>query len=241
MTDTIPAGDVDMKERIDRLQRSVRRLRLYAGIITVVLAAAVTAGARRSAPDVLRARGLVIVDEQGRERILIGAPVPAAENRVRTDMERVEEIWGPRFPRAYVDEYYPTYRNALHGMVVLDENGFDRVVIGDSVPDPNIGRRIGSEAGILINDAEGFERSGYGLLDVDGAYRVVLGLDGDNGQEGVTLSLHDDGPRGLNVRGDGTIFLGAAPESTYVAGGEAFSGLLMEHDGTVVHRLDLDD
>jgi hypothetical protein len=27
-------------------------------------------------PDVLRARGLIIVDDQGRERILIGAPIP---------------------------------------------------------------------------------------------------------------------------------------------------------------------
>jgi len=230
-----------MMNRIDRLERSVRRLRTYAGVITVAMVALVTSALVPPTAEVLRARGLVIVDEAGRERILIGAPIPAAENRVRTDMERVERIWGTRFPRAYVEEYYPKYRHSVHGMVVLDENGFDRVVIGDSVPDPNIGRRIGPASGMVINDAEGFERSGYGLLDVDGAYRVVLGLDGNDGREGVTLSLHDGGPRGLQISGDGTIFVGAAPESTYVADGEAFTGLMMERDGHVAHRLGLDD
>lgn len=233
-----------MDERMDRLERSVRRLRLYAASLTVVLLALPVLATVQQAQEqdaVLRARGLVIVDDEGRERILIGAPIPAAENRVRTDMERVEEIWGPRFPRAYVDEYYPTYRHNLHGMLVLDENGFDRIAIGDSVPDPNIGQRVGPATGVVINDAEGFERSGYGLLDVEGVYRVVLGLDGDDGREGVVLSLFDDGPRGLQVWGDGTIFLGAAPESTYVAGGEAFAGLLMQEDERTAHRLSIRD
>lgn len=233
-----------MTDRIDRLERSVRWLRLYAAALTVALLALPALALVRPAQqqgDILRARGLVIVDDEDRERILIGAPIPAAENRVRTDIERVEKIWGPRFPQAYVDEYYPTYRHDLHGMLVLDENGFDRLAVGDSVPDPNIGQRIGPATGVVINDAEGFERSGYGLLDVEGVYRVVLGLDGDDGQEGVVLSLFDDGLRGLQVWGDGTIFLGAAPESTYVAGGEAFAGLLMQEDERTAHRLSIRD
>lgn len=232
-----------MIDRIDRLERSVRRLRLYAAAITVVLLAlpAVAMQQQGGQDEILRARGLVIVDDEGRERILIGAPVPAAANRVRTDMERVEEIWGPRFPRAYIDEYYPTYRHRLHGMLVLDENGFDRIAVGDSVPDPNIGRRIGPATGLLINDDQGFERSGYGLLDVDGVYRVVLGLDGDDGREGVVLSLHDGGPRGLQVSGDGEMFLGSAPEGTFIAGGEEFAGLLMRQGERTVHRLSMED
>ncbi len=36
--------------------------------------------------------------------------------------------------------------------------------MGYPVPHPNIGRRIGPRTGLAINDAEGFERSGYGLL-----------------------------------------------------------------------------
>lgn len=243
-----------VEARLRRLERQVVRQRragallLTAGItIVAVMAAGPHALLRGAAQDtaaaeeqILRARGLVIVDEAGRERILIGAPIPDAENRVRTDMARVEEIWGPRFPRAYIDEYYPNYRHRMHGMLVLDENGFDRIAFGDSVPDPNIGQRVGPASGLLINDAEGFERSGYALLDVDSVYRVVLGLDGDDGREGVVLSLHDGGPRGLTISGDASIFLGTAPESTYVARGEAFSGLLMETEAGEAHRLEID-
>ena len=36
-----------------------------------------------NAPQVLRARGLIIVDERGRERIFIGSPVPDARDGVR--------------------------------------------------------------------------------------------------------------------------------------------------------------
>lgn len=243
-----------VEARLRRLEQQVVRQRragvllLTAGIILVgVMAAGRPALLRGAAQDaaaedqVLRARGLVIVDEAGRERILIGAPIPDADNRVRTDMARVEDIWGPRFPRAYIDEFYPTYRHRMHGMLVLDENGFDRIALGDSVPDPNIGQRVGPASGVLINDAEGFERSGYALLDVDSVYRVVLGLDGDDGREGVVLSLHDGGPRGLTISGDASIFLGTAPESTYVARGEAFSGLLMETEAGEAHRLELEE
>lgn len=49
--------------------------------------------------DVLRARGLIIEDDQGKERILIGSPIPRAKNRVRTDLARVKEIWGKRFQK----------------------------------------------------------------------------------------------------------------------------------------------
>lgn len=260
-------GETRVEARLRHLERQVARQRKVgalllatglAGIAGMALVAAgpaatpeaaggaggaALAGAQdAAAPEdqVLRARGLVIVDEAGRERILIGAPIPEAENRVRTDMARVEEVWGPRFPRAYVDEYYPTYRHRMHGMLVLDENGFDRIAVGDSVPDPNIGQRIGPASGLLVNDPQGFERSGYGLLDVDGVYRVVLGLDGDDGREGVVLSLHDGGPRGLTISGDASIFLGTAPESTYVARGEAFSGLLMETEAGEAHRLEVE-
>ena len=125
---------------------------------------------------VLRVRGLVIEDAAGRERILIGAPIPEAANRVRTDEARVREIWGPRFPdeEQYMG-YYQDYDHSTNGLVILSEDGFDRLVLGDPVSDPNIGRRIGPSTGLVINDAEGFERSGYGLLDVNGLYRVVLG------------------------------------------------------------------
>ncbi len=149
--------------------------------------------------DVLRARGLIIEDDQGKERILIGSPIPRAKNRVRTDLARVKEIWGKRFPEKYL-ELYSGYQNDMNGILILDANGFDRLALGDPVPDLNSGKRIAPVSGLVINDEEGFERSGYGLLRVEKRYQVVLGMDNAQGQEGATLSLIDGGPVGLEVR-----------------------------------------
>jgi len=149
--------------------------------------------------DVLRARGLIIEADQGRERILIGSPIPAAKNRVRTDLNRVREIWGKKFPEKYM-EWYRGYQNDMSGLLILDANGFDQVAVGDPVPDPNVGKRIAPSRGLVINDEEGFERSGYGLLKVENHYRVVLGMDNAQGQEGATLFLMDDGPVGLELQ-----------------------------------------
>jgi len=56
-------------------------------------------------PQVIRARGLVIVDEQNRERIIMGAPVP--------DPPHI----GKRI-------------NPAHGMIILDHNGYERFGVG---------------------------------------------------------------------------------------------------------------
>ncbi len=71
----------------------------------------------------------------------------------------------------------------------LAENGFYRLALGDSTQDPNMGNRIGAGPRLDINDAAGFERTGYGLLTVNGKNRVTLGLDSKRGTEGLALSL----------------------------------------------------
>lgn len=45
-------------------------------------------------------------------------------------------------------------------------------MLGDPVPDPNIGRRIGPATGLIINDLQGFERTGYGFIDQDDGWHV---------------------------------------------------------------------
>lgn len=184
---------------------------------------------------VLRARGLVIVDAAGRERILIGAPIPEARNRVRTDSARAALACASQFPdAAQYMRWYAAYRHTMHGMLVLDENGIDRLAVGDSTPDPNIGKRIGAGTGILVNDANGFERTGYGMLTVDGRDRVVLGLDGKDGEESAVLSVHDGGHAGLSVRGaeNRSIFLGVQ---------DSVVGLVLRKGVRDIHRLTTDD
>ena len=187
------------ESRFSRLERRVRLLSLYALLVSLAVPVVLLSGfSRRQVPEILRVRGIIVEDSLGRARILIGAPIPYARTRVRTDTARVARIWGKDFPPAYMQKWYPTYRNDMDGVLVLDSNGFDRVAIGQDLPDPNFGRRIAKSTGMLINDSLGFERTGYGLLRVDGKDRVVLGLD-QQGGEALTLVVDDAGRVGLTA------------------------------------------
>lgn len=221
-----------MEDRLLKIEAQVRSLRAYAALVTCVLLVVVAAGFRhaRSDDQVLRVRGIVVVDAAGRERILIGAPIPEAKDRLRTNLARVDSAWAKRYPAGVYMKYYPTYRNAVSGMLVLDEHGVDRLVVGDSLPDPNIGQRIGSNVGILVNDARGFERTGYGLITVRGRDRAVLGLDTDRGAEGVALAVIDSGRIGIHINGrDFYGYLGTAPASDSVGNiGAPFAGLFLK-------------
>ena len=228
-----------MNTNPERLTPAIRWLQAYAALMTVALVVLfVRTGT--ATEGVLRVRGLIIEDEAGRERILIGAPIPEAANRVRTDEARVREVWASRYEdgEAYMG-YYQDYRHEANGILILSEDGFDRVVLGDPVPDPNIGRRIAPSTGLVINDMQGFERTGYGVLVVDGTYRVVLGLDSNRGREGLVLMLEDDGRVGVTVgHGDDMIFLGDLPAGLGWWGlTELVRGLVIAKDGEIVHQL----
>jgi hypothetical protein len=222
--------DDGLNDRIDRLERQLARMK-FVGSLLAVLACVLILSSLQSKPPgdgVLRARGLVIEDEAGRERILLGAPIPFAKNRVRTDPERVAKTWGPRFPKEYLD-FYKGYRHDVNGLLVLDAAGFDRLALGDGVPDPNIGKRIGASTGLVINDEQGFERTGYGLLKVGDHYRANLGLDSANGGEGLSLCLFDEGGVGVVIADqEQRLFLGSAPPGFPLTGlSSALHGLVL--------------
>lgn len=94
---------------------------------------------------------------------------------------------------------------------------------------------------MVINDAAGFERMGYGVKPMDGRYRVSLGLDTDRIEEGLVLMLDDGGPRGVLVGTAGDrIFLGSAPAGHGWTGlAEEFQGLLVRRGGETVYRMNL--
>lgn len=109
-----------VERRMMDLERQLRRTRrLVAGLLMLAVGAPVVAW-RSSEPEVLRVRGLVVVDEQGRERIHLGAPVP----------------------------------------------------------DPIEGKRINPGTGLVINDTAGVERFGLSLFPNG---RVVMGFDAPRG------------------------------------------------------------
>ncbi|MFN2564476.1 MAG: hypothetical protein ABR499_05625 [Gemmatimonadaceae bacterium] len=65
-----------LEARVASLERQLRRTRLLIASLASLAIAAPLAAWRSAEPEVLRARGLIVVDERGRERIVIGAPIP---------------------------------------------------------------------------------------------------------------------------------------------------------------------
>lgn len=229
----------DLKAQLKRLQLQVR---FFSVILVVGLALAITSGILRSnstkdsSSSILRARGLIIVDAQGHERILIGAPIPAAANRVRTDLKRAAQLWGPQMGgEASFVSYYKNLQNSMNGILILDAAGFDRIAIGNPAPDPNIGKRNTPSTGMMINDDRGFERTGYGVSKLGGQYRDVLGMDSQGG-ETVDLAVLDGGDSGLIVnRGDRALLVG---NSQPLAGeSNPFQGLVVTQGKEVVYKL----
>jgi len=209
-----------------------------AGGLCVLLFGFSPADQGRSAQDpegVLRVRGIVIVDEEGRERILIGAPLPDAAHRIRTDMDKVKGAWGDRFSNF---DWYERLNHSTTGIVILDENGHDRIAIGDPMPDPNIGRRIAPSTGIQINDEQGFERSGWGYFEARNS--VGLGLDRRDG-EGLNLIVSDTTSGVLinEAESKSRTFLGNAPGGWFGTGRDKpFQGLIARRGGEESFALD---
>jgi hypothetical protein len=82
------------------------------------------------------------------------------------------------------------------GLIIVDEKGTERVVIGAPVPDPMIlGRRHkrdGPMSGVIILDATGTERGGYVTDDRGG--NALFTLDGQGFQTVLLLAEPDGGP-----------------------------------------------
>ncbi len=99
----------------------------------------------KSTDNILRTRGLIIEDGEGKPRILVGAPFPRVQGRRRQD-------------------------STTTAIVFLDGQGHDRLTLGEE-PEPQVaGRvvttthRIASGFGVVIHDGEGNERGAYGWL-----------------------------------------------------------------------------
>ena len=237
-----------MNEGIDSLRqelalqkRKLNRVMLISALLILVLSSQFLFSFREyDGNKVLRARGLVIVDDNGKERILIGAPLPDAQNRVRTDTARVRALWSKRFgnPDQYM-KWYKDYSHQANGILILDEQGFDKVCLGDGVPDANIGPRIGKQTGLIFCDPEGFERGGIGILNVGPKQnRAVMALDGENGTDATGISVMEDGETGFFAGGKGyRMFLGASPADGYTP--EPFFGMIVNKKKQSLYKLNL--
>jgi hypothetical protein len=165
-------------KRIERLERNIRSLRTAVLLLVlIIIVGSSVAMLLNGKGNILRIQGLIVEDAEGDPRILIGAPFPEVKERERKD------------------------RTA--GILILDEKGKDRLSIGSPTPNPQIKgtvvKRMSPATGIQINDSNGNERSGYGILD---SGSVVLGMDYESG-EGLGLFISKElGYAGVLINGD---------------------------------------
>lgn len=153
----------------NRLERAERRVRLLSGTVLLLVAVAVlgSVGAQEGDPvDVITARGLVVVDDAGRARVVIGAPGTSAAA-------------DPRLAETT-------------GLVVLDTTSRPAVAVGIDPPlildDGTIGKRIGSSSGLTFYDPrDGKERGGIGAFE-DGRANVCLDY-GTASKEAVCMTV----------------------------------------------------
>jgi hypothetical protein len=164
-------------DRLLKLERETRRLKVVSVVTFLALLGTgiiPTTNAQSERASILRVRGLIIEDAQGRPRILIGMPIPIVAERRRKD--------------------------AAYGAIFLNENGNDALAIGES-PDPQvlgaIRKRIGHFTGLVINDISGDERGGFSVSE---SGRVSIGLDYP-GREAVSMFVMPEGYAGLMMNG----------------------------------------
>ncbi|HEX8287646.1 MAG TPA: hypothetical protein VF556_06625 [Pyrinomonadaceae bacterium] len=194
-----------------------------------------------SSDKIIKTRGIIVVDEQGRERVLIGAPIPQAKNRVFTDKTKALAAWKDKIPEKAAQQYWDNFdklQKASIGMLVLDENGFDRVVIGDQLPDANTGKRIGSATGITIHSDKGFERAGFGTIKVGDKFQVGLGMDAEYGE---ALNLFASKELGVGLRINDSknqlIFGSLEPNRLGNKSDQPFSGYMFSQGNEVKYQL----
>ncbi len=138
-----------LRSRLDVAERRIRLLSIASLLIVVVALIAATA----PQDDVIRARGLVIIDSDGRDRLVLGAPIG--------DVSSDEKL-----------------RDAI-GLVVLDSMARLHVAIGANrplvVPGGGSGMRAGGlSAGLTVYDPlDGRERGGFGVYS-DGRANICL-------------------------------------------------------------------
>ncbi|HET9133384.1 MAG TPA: hypothetical protein VFN90_03690 [Gemmatimonadales bacterium] len=179
----------DLHARIAELERQTRRFRALLTLGVVVALAVPLLAWRAGTPEILRVRGVIIVDEAGRERVVLGAPIPDPKE-------------GKRIAAATGLAINDTLGHERFGLSLFPDG---RVVMGFDAP-AGVGDDRNRERISIVADQRGggFIR----FLDGETRARAFLGL-GDGGA--VSLEMLDWGKDSIRVRQ-----VGQSRDSTYV-------------------------
>lgn len=117
----------------------------------------------KSNNDILHVRGIVIQDADGNARMAMGFPI---------------------------DNEYRQRKDTLNGLVFMDENGMDRIHLGqhgDLFLGGEYHKRLNNGWSLFFNDSKGEERSGYGFSDDDNSVGLGMDYGGEFGGEAIYL------------------------------------------------------
>jgi hypothetical protein len=180
--------NMQLESRVKQLEGRTRSLTVLCGLLLLSLTAVTlsTIPSRVKAAEdanVLHVKGLIVEDDQGRARILLGAPFPKTSDRLRQD-------------------------DPSAAMVFLDKQGHDRFLVGETIAAQIDGKvpqqfhRMGQSAsyGATILDPAGNERGGIGFLSNGTTVnRAVMALDRP-GEDAIGMMVDDKtGYAGLGV------------------------------------------
>ncbi|WP_235299708.1 hypothetical protein [Portibacter marinus] len=113
--------------------------------------------------DILQTKGIIIQDDIGNPRIAMGFPI---------------------------DNQYRKRKDTLNGLVFMDENGMDRIHLGQHGKlflGGKYQERLNDGWSLFFNDSKGEERSGYGFSDDDNSIGLGMDYGGEFGGEAIYL------------------------------------------------------
>ena len=173
----------ELLQKIEELEKNQRKMKSVYGFTLSMLCLAFVAFSfiKQEKFGVIRAKGIIIEDAKGKDRMLIGAPIPHSKDRVRTDTAKVRKHWASQFDNP--DQYMGWYKNSANGIVFMNEDDFDEVLVGEDLADANVGVRMYKVSGMLVNNKQGWERVGAGVNTLEnGKTRQGFGVDDDSGE-----------------------------------------------------------
>lgn len=223
--------ETELLVRLNKVEKQFRNLKIaFITLIIVSLTSFLSFSFIQSSNfDLIRAKGIIIEDQNGKDRILIGSPIPFSKDRVRTDTTKVRAYWGKNYEdmeNQYM-KWYKDYKHDAEGIVIMNEEGFDRVLLGDRLADPNTGKRMFEPAGILWNDKQGWELGGAGVNTLkNGKSRSIIGVDSNEG-EAVHLVALEDGTKELVINSkNGRLLIGSSEKNgSWFKNKEEFTGV----------------
>lgn len=154
-----------MENKLKKLQKIQNLQSIFILILLIGILVILYQQKNTTPEEITRTKGLVIEDEQGNPRIMMGFPIASSDDRLRTD--------------------------TLNGILLLDENGADRVHLGKHgklfLGGKYYARTNNDGWSLFFNDSKGEERSGYGFSDSDNSVGLGMDYGGEHGGEAIFL------------------------------------------------------